>query len=74
MTELHGTMEIEKASVYIVNENEILNVSKSMPSKYGRIKALLLLKGESKVADKYYYVADSKFSGFGKNYLVDEDD
>ena len=74
MTELYGTMEGEKAPVYIVNENEILNIGKSKPTKYDRIKALLLLKGESKVADKYYYEADSKFSGFGKNYLVGEDD
>ena len=74
MTELHGTMEAEKTPVYVVNENEILNIGRSKLSKYDRIKALLLLKGESKVADRYYYVADSKFSGFGKNYLVGEED
>ena len=74
MTELHGTMEEEKTPVYVVNENEILNIGRSKLSKYDRIKALLLLKGESKVADRYYYVADSKFSGFGKNYLVGEED
>lgn len=73
MSELHGTMEAEKTPVYIVNENEILNIGRSRLSKYDRIKALLLLKGESKVADKYYYVADSKFSGFGKNYLVGDE-
>lgn len=63
----------KKMPVYVVNENVILESCTSKESQYDRIKALLLLKGEAKIADKNYYVADSKFSGFGKNYLVGEE-
>ena len=52
-----------------MNEDNILSVSRVNMSKHDRIKALLILKGESFVADKYYYKADVKYSGFGINYL-----
>lgn len=70
LKELHGTIDQEKEEVYIMNEDNILSVGRVSMSKYDRIKALLILKGESLVADKYYYWADSKFSGFGKNILT----
>lgn len=69
LKELHGTIAQEREDVYVMNEDNILSVSRVNMSKHDRIKALLILKGESFVADKYYYKADVKYSGFGINYL-----
>lgn len=57
-------------NIYIFNEDVILKLNRIPLSAYERIKALLLLKGEAIIPDKNYYVADSKFSGFAKNYLL----
>lgn len=73
MEEFTSFLEQAETSMYIVNEDEIISNTRSSLSKYDKIKALLMLKAESKVGDKYYYVADSKFSGFGKNYLAGAD-
>ena len=57
-------------NIYIFNEDVILKLNRIPLSAYERIKALLLLKGEAIIPDKNYYVANSKFSGFAKNYLL----
>lgn len=57
-------------NIYIFNEDVILKLSRIPLSLHERIKALLLLKGEAIIPDKNYYVANSKFSGFAKNYLL----
>lgn len=69
-----ATIGNEKEEVYIMNEDTILSVERVDMSKQERIKALLLLKGESLVADKYYYLANSKYSGFGKQVLCVNDE
>lgn len=57
-------------NIYIFNEDVILKLNRIPLSANERIKALLLLKGEAIIPDKNYYVANSKFSGFAKNYLL----
>lgn len=57
-------------NIYIFNEDVILNLNRLPLSEDKKIKALLLLKGEAIIPDKNYYVANSKFSGFAKNYLL----
>lgn len=57
-------------NIYIFNEDIILQLNRLPLSTVDRIKALLLLKGEAIIPDKNYYVANSKYSGFAKNYLL----
>ena len=70
MEKLTESVNQNKEQVYIFNEDIILNLNRIELSSYDRIKALLLLKGEALVPEKNYYVADSKYSGFAKNYLL----
>ena len=69
MEKLSVIISQTKESVYIFNEDNILSLSRIELSVYDRIKALLLLKGKALVPEKNYYGADSKYSGFVKNYL-----
>ena len=69
IVKLSVTINQTKEHVYIFNENNILSLSRIELSVYDRIKALLLLKGKALVPEKNYYGADSKYSGFAKNYL-----
>lgn len=68
---LSGIITQTQEQVYILNEASILSLRSDL-SPYDRIKALLLLKGKALVPEKNYYVADSKFSGFAKNFLLEE--
>ncbi|MGN1140162.1 MAG: hypothetical protein ACI4TF_03075 [Oliverpabstia sp.] len=72
LEKLSGTMNQSKEQVYIFNEDIILSLNRIDLSAYDRIKALLLLKGEALAPEKNYYVADSKYSGFAKNYLLND--
>ena len=72
MEKLSETVNQNKEQVYIFNEDIILSLNRIDLSEYDRIKALLLLKSEAIVPEKNYYVADSKYSGFAKNYLLDD--
>lgn len=70
MEKLSASVNQDKENVYIFNENIILSISRIGLSEYDRIKALLLLKGKALIPEKNCYGADSKYSGFAKNYLL----
>lgn len=73
LEELLKVLELNRMEMYVLNEDNILSDKTSCLSKYDRLKALLLLKEKSTVAEKCYFLADSKFSGFAKNFLLRED-
>lgn len=72
LEKLNTTLNHSAESLYIFNEDNILSLNRMGLTPYDRIKALLLLKGEAIVPDKNYYLADSKFSGFVLNYLLEK--
>lgn len=72
--EFSTTLKQATRMMYILNEDEIISNTRTSLSDHDKIKALLLLKAQSTVAEKYYYDADSKFSGFGKGYLAEVED
>ena len=72
MERLPGTIQQCKEDVYIFSEDNILSFNRTKLTPYDRMKALLLLKGGAVAPEKNYYVADSKYSGFAINYLLDD--
>ena len=72
MERLPGTIQQCKEDVYIFSEDNILSFNRTKLTPYDRMKALHLLKGGAVAPEKNYYVADSKYSGFAINYLLDD--
>lgn len=74
MADRAEVIERNRRQVYIFYEDNIISDKLSSLSAYDRIKAILLLKSKSTIGSKYYYTADCKYSGFVKNYLLNDEE
>ncbi len=64
-------LERNKKSVYMFSEDNILSDKESGMVDYDVIKALLLLKQQSRLSNNYHYRAEYRYTSFGVNYLAD---
>ena len=67
-----GILSLQKGSLRALPFNEDNIISLGIPgiTKEEILKALLLLKAESFIGEKFYYKAQGTYSGFAKNYLM----
>lgn len=59
-------------NMYALSENDIYSLRLPGLSKYDRMKAMLILKGSSFMADTYCYRARGTYSNFAVDCLLDE--
>lgn len=63
-------MSRRKKGMYVLNEDNIISLGIPGITKEEILKALLLLKAESFIGEKFYYKAQGTYSGFAKKYLM----
>ena len=71
LVKFKDVLERNKKEVYMINEDNILTDRASDMLKYNVVRALLLLKSKSKLANTYHYRARYRYTGFAVKCLAE---
>lgn len=68
--EFQDILNRNKKEVYMITEDNIMSDKESTMDEYDIVRALLLLKQQSRLSNIYHYRADYRYTSFGVNYMA----